>query len=202
MRFRALRRLQPTLSAALLAFLTGCASVNPVALARLASFDPLSADPAAISVAVVAPKSIRLRDGDATLKLALDAANPKWRFDETIELEVAVLAGAEGIAHDPARETLTMARIGEADLARMRAAQQKALAHKATGEGKGKGSISVGVGGGCTIAPLPEGPLAVSIYMRTDPAGDYFQLVGGQDLRKLAGGKLVDNIKPCEPSAH
>ena len=192
---RSLIRCLPVLPALLLA---GCASLNPVTLAKLARLDMLEADPGAIVVAAVAPTSIRLSTGDVKLTLKLDSDDPDWVINEVVLLEVAALTGADQVSHDLQTQNVTMARVPQDDLERLANAQKKARAFKTAGRKDGKGSLSVGVSGGCIQGALPDGPLEVSIYLKTERGGEFLPVINALDLRKIDNGALVAKILPCE----
>jgi hypothetical protein len=192
-----IRFLKPALSAALLS-VTACASVNPVGLAKLAALDPLSADPAQISVAARLPLALKLRTGDLIMVIKSDSTEAPDKIDETFFLEVADAApGDAGPIAPEAGERLQTARVAAGDMARLQATQSKARALKAAGSSKGKGSLSVAAKGGCTITELGSGPLVMNLFMKTDPSEGFYPIVSNFDLRKQLGNELLAKLEPC-----
>lgn len=182
----------PLLLAALLA---GCGSLAPGAAGRLSALDPLAADPATLSLAAVMPAPTRLRSGDVRLKMTLEAPSPDGVAEE-FALDVDTSGQAIGVVVNPASERLQVLKIASADFPRLRAAQDKVRAYKASG-GEGKGSISVSIGGGCIDGPVGAGPLIAAVYMRTSPADGYFAMLKPLDLRKLAGEDAIAKLPNC-----
>jgi hypothetical protein len=192
------RALKPAFSAALLS-LTACASVNPAGLARLAALDPLSADPAQITVAARLPLALKLRTGDLIMVIKTEGAERTDKIGETFFLEVADAdSGDAGVIAPEAGERLQTARIAPADVARLQAAQSKARAIKAAGKRQGRGSLSVAVKGGCKAAELGEGPLVMNLFMKTDNEAGYYPVVSNFELRKQFGDDLLAKLEPCK----
>ncbi len=175
----------------------GCASLNPAAVANLAGFNPLEADPAVIAVAAVVSKPLRLRDGDAVLRVKLDVDDPEWRIDESISLEIVDQPSGGAVPFDQASERVQIARIAENDQKRLAAAQAKARAYKAAGLPKGKGSLSVGLSGGCVDGVVDNGRLTSRMFMKTRREGSFFPLTRTIDLRKIGGGVDFSNLPDC-----
>jgi hypothetical protein len=191
------RFLKPAFCAALLS-LTACASVNPVGLAKLAALDPLSADPAQITVAARLPLALKLRSGDLIMVIKTDATAGPDKIDETFLLEVADAApGDAGVIAPEAGERLQTARVAAGDIARLRTTQSKARVLKAAGSSKGKGSLSVAAKGGCTTAELGSGPLVMNLFMKTDASEGFYPIVSNFDLRKQLGNDLLAKLEPC-----
>jgi hypothetical protein len=179
--------------------LSACASVNPVALAKLAALDTLAADPAAISVAARLPESLKLRDGDLVMTIAINGKESGVKLSEEFKLDVsdAEAGGAGTVAAGP-RERLQTAKIAEADLARLKAVQEKARVHKTKSSGKGEGTFSIGIAGGCKTAEPPAGPLLISVYLKTDAEMGFYPVIGELDLRKQFGEKIIGEIVACK----
>lgn len=177
--------------------LNACASLSPTALTKLAGLDPLEISPEQVSVAAVMPVPLRLRSGDVTLRLKVDAPEPSDRIDETLFLEVVSGDDAPGVSVSPPFERVQVARIAEADRVRLAAAQAKARALRATGNARGTGSLSVMVGGGCRDGVIGSGALKAQIYMRSKAEDGYFRL-SSIDLRKLIPENALAMLPSCE----
>ncbi len=194
MRCNVFRRCAPLALAAVFG-LSGCASLAPGAAGKLAGFDPLYADPAALSLAAVMPVPTRLRNGDVRLKMSLKAAAPYGPIDEEFALEVVGDEVAPGVVVNPDSERLQILKIASADMARLRAAQARARAYKASGA---RGNLTVGIQGGCLDGPLGQGPLIAAVFVRTSPGGEYFAMLKPVDLRRLAGEEAIAKLPACE----
>ncbi|WP_395449510.1 hypothetical protein ACHMW7_06610 [Aminobacter sp. UC22_36] len=178
--------------------LSGCASLNPMALTKLAGLDPLEIAPEQISVAAVMPVPLRLRTGDVVLHFVMDAPAPYGPINETLPLEIVAGDNAPGVSASPSFERIQVARVAEADRARLAAAQAKARAFKATGRKDGKGSISVTIAGGCRDGAVNPGPLMAEIYMRSKTDERYFPLMSSLNLRKLVSDAAIAKMPACE----
>lgn len=178
--------------------LSGCISASPRAMYELSKFDPFTADPRGIAVAVQTDRNLRLRTGDVILQVALDSPDKAYTFDETF-----LLALTEG-ATDPRftakverNDHIIVAAFAEADIARYEWAQSRARAAKAAGKSASKGSLTVGVRGGCRAdGPLDDGT-RIRTYMRTGSESGYFPLTGDMALKAMLGAGTLAGIPPC-----
>jgi hypothetical protein len=188
---------KPVLAAALLS-LASCASVNPIGLAKLAAMDPLTADPAQLSVAARLPEALKLRTGDLVLTMKSDGAQGADAIDETFLLDVKdAKAGEAGVIMPEAGERLQTARVAPADIERLRVTQAKASAMRAARGKKGKGSISVNARGACRTGDLPAGALNLNIFMASEKGGSWFPVVSDLDVRKALGADVLAKIEAC-----
>lgn len=176
--------------------LSACASLGPVAMTRLASLDPLEIAPEQVSVAVVMPVPLRLRTGDVLLHFTVNMPAPFGPIDEKLPLEIIAGEGAAGVPASPSFERIQIARVAEADLPRLAAAQARARAFKATG-GKGEGGVTVSVTGGCRDGAINPGALEIEIFMRSKADERYFR-VSSIDLRKLLPESALAALPSCE----
>ena len=190
------RPLAPLYVAVLLG-LSACASVNPVALAKLAAMDPLSADPEQIAVAARLPEALKLRTGDLMMVVKTTDATGPDAIDETFYLAVADAApGDAGVIMPENGERLQTAQVAPQDMERLRATQAKARALKAAGD-KGKGSLTVSAKGGCKANEIGDEPLKLNIYMQTETNGEWFPVVNALDLRRALGDEMLAKIPAC-----
>ena len=91
-------RLMPLVFCGACLAVTACASVNPAAMAKLASLDPLTADPQQIAVAARLPDALKLRTGDLMMVVKTNGANGPEKINETFYLEVSdAEAGDAGV---------------------------------------------------------------------------------------------------------
>ena len=191
-------RLMPLVFCGACLAVTACASVNPAAMAKLASLDPLTADPQQIAVAARLPDALKLRTGDLMMVVKTNGANGPEKINETFYLEVSdAEAGDAGVIIPDDGERLQTARVAPQDMERLRATQAKASAMKAAGGAKGKGSLTVSAKGGCRAAELPDGPLMLNIYMQTENKGDWFPVVNRLDVKRALGEEMLAKVPPC-----
>lgn len=189
---------QVRFTSALIGFfaLSACASLNPTALNRLAGLDPLDVAPDQVSVAAVMPVPLKLRTGDVVLHFAMDAPAPYGPIDEMLPLEIVAGENAVGVPASPSFERIQIARVAEADRARLVAAQAKARAFAATGGKNDGGSLTVTIAGGCRDGAINPGALTVEIFMRTKLDEKYFR-VSSVNLRKLLPEDALAKLPPC-----
>jgi len=167
--------------------LAGCGDVTPRGLLAAARLDPLGTDPGAIAAALEVPEMLRLRSGDAVLRLTFRDDDDALRIDEAVELGVE--EGARGLA--PAEGTrLFTATIAPGDRARFADAQAAIRRLRAEGT-RGAGSLSVRVTGGCLQAPL-----AVSLPVRT-----FLSVDGGAFVPLTRRANLFDRLSADEARA-
>ncbi len=189
---------QVRFTSALIGFfaLSACASLNPTALNRLAGLDPLDVAPDQVSVAAVMPVPLKLRTGDVVLHFAMNAPAPYGPIDEKLPLEIVAGENAVGVPASPSFERIQIARVAEADRARLVAAQAKARAFAATGGKNDGGSLTVTIAGGCRDGAINPGALTVEIFMRTKLDEKYFR-VSSVNLRKLLPEDALAKLPPC-----
>ncbi len=186
------------LAAALTGWLSGCASLSPGAVAGLAGFDPFSADPAALAVAVRTTQALRLRTGDVSLRVALAAADPAEAFDETLRLAVVDDPQGTGIALEPGRpERVHVATVAPEDRARFAAIQARVKAYKAAGRPQGRGTLAISVSGGCREGDIDAGKARLSTYMRTSADRPFFALTRDQPLDRALAGVPFERLPSC-----
>lgn len=176
--------------------LTACASLSPMALTKLVGLNPLDIAPEQMSVAAVMPVPLKLRTGDVVLHFAMDAPAPYGPVNETLPLEIVAGDNAPGVSASPSFERIQVARIAQADVARLAAAQAKARAFQATGRKDGHGSISVTISGGCRDGAINPGALVAELYMRSKPDEDYFRM-SSVNLRKLLPAAAIAKLPMC-----
>lgn len=169
--------------------LAACSAIVPTTAARLASFDPLTADPAAIELVVILPPGLAVSPGSARLELFADRGDEhrsgSFRLADHAAPGIVVPAGA----------TARGFVIAEADVPRMRALQSEIAGWKATGEAKG--SLGLGIGG-CAVGtgPAPDATGSVLIRLRED--GPLLPLVADGRLADLLGPEVLAAIRPCQ----
>ncbi len=179
-------------SLALLASLAmaACSAIVPTTAARLATLDPLTADPAAIELVVILPPGLAISPGTAELKLG--ASRGAEQLGESFRLEDRPIA--TGIAL-PEGATARHFALAEPDVARMRLVQAKIAAWKR--EGDAKGSLGLGIGGcGIGAGPLPDARGSVLIRMAKD--APFLPLIADGRLADLLGAETLAAIKPCQ----
>lgn len=192
-----LKRALTPLYVVILLGLSACASVNPVALAKLAAMDPLSADPQQIAVAARLPEALKLRTGDLMMVVKTKNAEGPDAIDETFYLAVADAApGDAGVILPEDGERLQTAQVAPGDIERLRATQAKARALKTAGD-NGKGSLTVSAKGGCKTAEIGDEPLKLNIYMQTETNGEWLPVVNALDLRRALGDEMLAKIPAC-----
>jgi hypothetical protein len=169
--------------------LTACAALVPSTAARLATFDPLTTDPAAIELVVILPPGLAINPGSA--KLDLTATRGRERLAGSFRLKDR--PADEGF-EVPKGATARQFAIADTDLERMRALQAKIADWKR--EGEANGSLAVGLGG-CAVGvgPAPDATGSVLIRVRTD--SPYLPLIRDGKLADLLGPELLGAIKPC-----
>lgn len=178
--------------------LSACASVNPLALAKLAALDPLSADPQQIAVAARLPEALKLRTGDLVMVVKTNNATAPQAINETFYLAVTDAApGDAGVILPENGERLQLAKVASQDLERLRITQAKARVLKAAGGANGKGSLTVSAKGGCKTSDIGETPLMLNIYMQTETNGEWFPVVNALNLRSALGEDMLTKIPSC-----
>ncbi len=167
-----------------------CSAIVPSTAARLASFDPLTADPAAIELVVILPPGLAVSAGSARLELS--AVRGSEHRNGSFQLaDRAVAPGIEA----PAGAIPRGFAIAEPDVARMRALQAEIAGWKATGAAKG--ALGLGIGG-CAIGDGPAPDAVGSVLIRVRKDGPYLPLIESVKLADMLGAKVLAAIQPCQ----
>lgn len=161
--------------------LASCTALVPATALQLAQTDPLTADPAAIELAVTLPPGLAVIPG--TAKLTLSAA----RGAQTV-------AGDFLLQQRSIDQTTRTFALAPADVPRMRALQAEIAQWKA--QGPAKGALGLGIGG-CTLGagPAPDARGAASIRLAS--GGPLLPLIREASLTDLIGAKAMAGIGPC-----
>ena len=170
--------------------LSACSALVPSTAARLATLDPLTADPGALELVVVLPPGLAVSPGSAKLDLSADrgAEHKGGSFQLADRPAPAGLALPEGA-------TARGFAIADKDVDRMRALQAEIAGWKR--EGAAKGSFGLGIGG-CAVGtgPAPDATGSVLIKVRED--GPFLPLIADGRLSDLLGAEVLAAIKPCQ----
>ncbi|MEO0356886.1 MAG: hypothetical protein AAF386_01085 [Pseudomonadota bacterium] len=158
---------------------TGCTSLNPITLARLALLDPLTLDPEQIRVVVTVPDGFGVQQ-DGTVMSIFGQPDPETpQVTDEFVLDSAEMAGANVL------------RIAPNDVDRMRAAQAKFAAWEAADPDAARGGFSIYTQPCFQDRQLPlsdvTGVASLSIQV-TDAGGPLplFRNVPMQDLAAMA----------------
>lgn len=204
MTFRKCLRLAPAIL--LTSVLAACSHVPVASMAKLASLDLMTTDLSALRAAVRAPSGIAARPNGAQLLFSY------WRSGEesrktTVTATLEEVNAPEDTAPLAAEEKkgmrFTVFRITDADRARIEASRAEIAATRAAEGGKAggrmHGTIAISIDG-CIQAPVPDGPLLATTYLRTAAGDDYVALLRDIDLRTLGDGGTgtgAASLKPC-----
>ncbi|WP_139108380.1 MULTISPECIES: hypothetical protein [unclassified Ensifer] len=178
--------------------LAACAALNVDSIDKLSKLDPSKTDPADLRVALVVPKELVLRRGDATLGLS-------WRdgdaAPESLNYALEVHAGGASDASVEDRlssgETLYVLALAEADAAGLRALQAK-IALAKNGKPGERDSLSVNFSGGCWRGTFPAGrKVAINAWMQTATDADYFPLFSNVDLMRVLNQAKTTALPAC-----
>ncbi|MCR9122892.1 MAG: hypothetical protein NXH91_11520 [Phyllobacteriaceae bacterium] len=176
--------------------LTACLTTPPSTMLKLSLMSPLDADPAAIRLAARLPEPLRIRDGDIHLRISFDGGTPDTRLVEDYgAVIVEAPAGTRGIGAGSASDRTYVAALTPNDAASLAAVQRRIRAWRASGI-KGQGELSV-MATACAEAPLPDGPILLTTWMRTAPDEAFFVLTRNADLRRQIGDGSIAEIGRC-----
>ena len=177
----------PPVAACLL--LAACSAVVPATVARLASLDPLTADPAGIELVVILPPGLSIKPGTAKLELTAT------RGAET-------RSGSFALADRPVADGFDLPQgalarhyaLTPEDAAKMRGLQAEIATWEQ--QGKARGSLGLGVDG-CALGDGPAADATGSVLIRLGPDTSFLPLVADTRLVDLLGPKAFAAIQPC-----
>lgn len=190
---------------AAVALLAGCGKVPVTTQWKLRAVDPLTFDPAAPRVAIIASNTLRALPGGAKILFRhweKEAGDNKTT--ETFVLQEAGEALPAAIrSAAPEGTRMTVFRLADKDIPRVRALQVVFAERKRTAPGTTGAEVKADIDA-CRTADLPAGPLEGSVFIKMDEANGYLPLFERLDFRALAesgGNRLEAMVKPCPPPA-
>ena len=170
--------------------LSACAAIVPTTAARLATINPLTADPGAIELVVVLPEGLAISPGSAILELGA------VRGDESLMGRFVLEDRPVTLADDvPAGGKTRRYALAEADAARLRGLQAKIAQWKHEGQARGK--LALGIGG-CALGDGPAPDAKGSVLIRMAAEGPFLPLIDNGSLADLLGKEVLAAIKPCQ----
>jgi hypothetical protein len=181
------RTLPPVLASLALA---ACSALVPTTAARLATLDPLTADPADIELVVILPPGLAVQPGSA--KLDLSATRGKEERSGSFRLEDRPVTT---VADLPPGATARRFAIAERDVGRMRDLQAEIAQWKQ--DGAAQGSLGLGIGG-CAIGAGPAAEARGSVLIRLAEETPFLPLIQDGRLADLLGPEVLAAIKPCQ----
>ena len=182
--------MKPFLPFALALLATACSAVVPSTAARLATMDPLTADPAALELVILLPPGLAVVPGSA--RLAFGATRGAETRSGSFALEDRPLPA--GITPPTGATPLALA-LTAADADRMRALQADIAEWKR--EGGAKGSLGLGLGG-CAIGVGPAHDAVGTVLIRLVDGGPFLPLIREGKLADLLGPEVLAAIEPCK----
>jgi hypothetical protein len=162
---------------------------------KLSRVDFATTDPALLRAAVTLPWQLRPRGQGMRMRVAAKVGNGPEETQDFALREVS--DAADQLRDEIAPGTALFAyRIDPADLPRLQALRAGLLAKKKKGM---KGSLSISIRPEtCRVAPLPQGPVLFSTYLRTGETANYVPLARDVDLRSLDPMRdIAASIPPC-----
>ncbi|MCB2117600.1 MAG: hypothetical protein KDE00_15240 [Rhodobacteraceae bacterium] len=185
--------------------MAGCSALVPSGVARLSAISPLEADPDAIAVALVLPEGVDLVPGSA--RLAIEAVREDTGEAASGDFALSA-AAADATAFGAEAGQVRVLSVAEDAGAPMRALQATVRDWKAAGAGT-HGQIAVRMAA-CHIGAGPAPDARASVYLRTDPSGEFFAVLRDGPLSEIAGVMTPAGDAACpgevsrgrEPSPH
>ncbi|QBF33703.1 hypothetical protein [Thalassococcus sp. S3] len=165
-------------------FLSGCSSVVPTGVARLANVSPLTADPGAFAVALTLPDGLEVVEGSARIRFAA------MRRDTQAESQATYVLRAAQVGER------TLYRVDPVDLARFRAQQDLIKSWQAENEEATSGSFAVDLEA-CKRGDGPALDAKVSVAMQTRPDQPFFDIVRNAPVARILRDATEAHIGPC-----
>jgi hypothetical protein len=185
--------MRSTLVAPAFLALAACSAIVPSTAARLAAFDPLTADPAGIELLVVLPPGLSVTPGTAKLEFGA-VRGTESRKGSFVLADRPVTDGLD--LPDLATDGATARRyaLTPADAKAMRALQAEIAKWKQ--DGNAQGSLGLGVGG-CATGTGPAPDATGSVLIRLEDQAAFLPLIDQGKLADLLGAAALAAIKPC-----
>jgi hypothetical protein len=174
--------------------LSACTSLVPTTVARLSTLSPVTADPAAMEIAVEFPAGLRPVDNSS--KLIIGGKRTDTGQTTTLELTLMEQAGAMGVPVSNPDAAITVYRVAEGDIAALRQTQTQIAEWQDQAPSATEGSLSVGLGA-CRTGDGPAPDAKGSVYIRTKADGPMMPLIRNAGIAGLVGPEAFAAIGPC-----
>lgn len=159
----------------------GCVSLNPVTMMRLATMNPIEADPAVIAVQLTLPEGVGVAEGTAAMTISANFAGTEEELEQRFELEI----------------TGDVWRIAQADQDALRALQRRVIVAEEADPDGTTGSFSVGFEP-CAIGEGPTDDARISMAVQLDAGGGFLPLVNRARVADMYDAADIDALEPCE----
>jgi hypothetical protein len=193
---------RPLFASVVLLFIAGCNGFSLTTALKMRKFDPLTADPMEVRIALRGPEWMVPSFDDMKILIKADV----WHHDPlsyAFRLK-KVMASREGAAlrsAGVAPEGLTILEVDPLETASMREALASILAYKKAGY---QVAISVALWNrdlsGCTDFRPPEGPVIMDVYVHLDDSSGWMPLFEKRDFSHEIG-KTDQTRANCEADA-
>ncbi len=179
--------------------LAGCSSIPLMSMVKLSQFDPLTADPNLIRIAIRTTKVVDLQKGDVKMNLGYVADDNSLVIDDLYLVEVrhnSILSKTliDGLEE---HEAVTVMHLSSSDAKQMRQTQ-KLIAQRKADDLEGSGSFGVSINSSCLHSDLPQDEMLVDIFLQTDPNEDYFAISEDLDLFQQEGIEDLKQWPKCD----
>lgn len=159
----------------------GCVSLNPMAMVRLATMNPIEADPAVIAVQLTLPEGVGVAEGTAAMTISANFAGTEEWLEQRFELE----------------NTGDVWRIAQTDQDALRALQRRVIVAEAADPDAVNGSFSVGFQP-CAMGNGPEEDARVSMAVQLDEGGGFLPLVNRARVAEMYDAADIDALGSCD----
>ncbi len=166
-------------------FTTACATIPVISMYKLRKFDIATTDVAVLRVAVQMPRYVRISPGGARLVVSARKIDGSYDQSQSFILEELVKDSADTteLPRPGSWVDISGYRVAPKDLGRLRSFRET-IAHMKKLHGDNvEGSLSVGVDG-CIRTALPDGPVLITVWIKSEETGEYVVLLDSLDIRK------------------
>jgi hypothetical protein len=161
----------------------GCDHMPVASMVKLARIDFQSTDPEKLRVAVKLPQALKARADGTLLRLTVKLAGDEEEARDFALADVTDMERAALASEAQAGTELFAFALARTDIAQLRLFRAALMGKQKAGAG---GSLTISVRpDACRAAPLPDGPVWFSTYLKTAETNGYVPLARDVDLRKL-----------------
>lgn len=183
---------------AMMAFvLVNCGHVPLSSIPKLKQLNVLTLDVQQLRVAVAMPDGLRVRKGSAVIIIGVrKTADEPALMERIILRETPVKERTNTTSDLPAGAQIF--RIAGADVPRLESIRAAVRTRQQDDPDGTKGYLTV-TSGACRSNALPNGPLLVNTWLRTDDDDTFFALTRNVDLRAvIPADKLQTEVPACK----
>ena len=179
---------------------TACATIPLTSMYKLRKFDLTTTDIAVLRVAVQKPRYIGISKGGAKMVVSAEKKDGSYSQSQDFVLDELPKGSVDAsqLPNPVKWSDISGYRIALKDIGRLRALRMNIAQMKKQHGDQIAGSLSVSVEG-CTRMAPPDGPVPITVWIKSEETEQYVVLLENIDLRQImTQGNQSMELRPCK----